>query len=344
MRGPMAHVSALESTPEPTPNLPQEITAGPASAPYNHLRMQLSSDVRIENGMLAAIALRNEKPRQGVPSKNPALHLGIDACNSTLMLGLQSTAALNRIGSRSTGKERDTESGNDYMFARYYNSATGRFLSPDWSVKVAPVPYAKLDNPQSLNLYSYVWNNPLSRNDPDGHEVDLTGDKKDKDAELKRLSANASKKDKNGLRESSLFKETTDKDGKTTMTLDKDAAANFKGEHSAGYNLLTGAINAKPTITVGMSNMDSYTGRLDAQGNTTVNLNRNESPTDINMPLRGLDGQRIPNPFSIIAGHEVLGHAYPRIMGWPSDEGSARQTENQLRQDQGLPLRDPNSN
>ena len=30
-----------------------------------------------------------------------------------------------------TGKERDTESGNDYMFARYYNSATGRFLSPD---------------------------------------------------------------------------------------------------------------------------------------------------------------------------------------------------------------------
>ena len=172
MRGPMAHVSALESTPEPTPNLPQEITAGPASAPYNHLRMQLSSDVRIENGMLAAIAFRNEKPRQGVPSKNPALHLGIDACNSTLMLGLQSTAALNRIGSRSTGKERDTESGNDYMFARYYNSATGRFLSPDWDAKSDdPVPYAKLDNPQSLNLYAYVLNNPVGNLDPNGHET-----------------------------------------------------------------------------------------------------------------------------------------------------------------------------
>ena len=37
---------------------------------------------------------------------------------------------------RSSGKERDPESGNDYMFARYYNSATGRFLSPDWSAKV----------------------------------------------------------------------------------------------------------------------------------------------------------------------------------------------------------------
>jgi hypothetical protein len=45
----------------------------------------------------------------------------------------------------------------------------GRFMSPDWSVKVAPVPYAKLDNPQSLNLYSYVLNNPLSKSDPDGH-------------------------------------------------------------------------------------------------------------------------------------------------------------------------------
>jgi hypothetical protein len=31
------------------------------------------------------------------------------------------------------------------------------------------VPYAKFDDPQSLNLYACVWNNPLERNDPDGH-------------------------------------------------------------------------------------------------------------------------------------------------------------------------------
>ena len=70
----------------------------------------------------------------------------------------------------STGKERDAESGNDYFLARYYSSDTGRFLSPDWSAKYEPIPYAKLDDPQTLNLYSYVQNNPLIRFDLDGHE------------------------------------------------------------------------------------------------------------------------------------------------------------------------------
>ena len=68
-----------------------------------------------------------------------------------------------------TGKERDSETGNDYFGARYYASSMGRFMSPDWSAKEEPVPYAQLDDPQSLNLYSYVRNNPLARTDPDGH-------------------------------------------------------------------------------------------------------------------------------------------------------------------------------
>jgi RHS repeat-associated protein len=68
-----------------------------------------------------------------------------------------------------TGKERDAESELDYFGARYYASSMGRFMSPDWSAKEDPVPYAKLDDPQTLNLYSYVRNNPLSQVDPDGH-------------------------------------------------------------------------------------------------------------------------------------------------------------------------------
>ncbi len=68
-----------------------------------------------------------------------------------------------------TGKERDTESGNDYFGARYYASSMGRWMSPDWSKVPQGVPYADLFNPQSLNLYSYVKNNPLSHVDMDGH-------------------------------------------------------------------------------------------------------------------------------------------------------------------------------
>lgn len=77
-----------------------------------------------------------------------------------------------------TGKERDSESGLDYFGARYYASSMGRFMSPDWAAKAEPVPYAKLDNPQSLNLYAYVLNNPLSNRDLDGHEDDKAKDKK----------------------------------------------------------------------------------------------------------------------------------------------------------------------
>jgi RHS repeat-associated protein len=68
-----------------------------------------------------------------------------------------------------TGKERDAETGNDYFGARYFGSNMGRFLSPDWSAEVEPVPYAKLGDPQSLNLYSYLMNNPLGGVDADGH-------------------------------------------------------------------------------------------------------------------------------------------------------------------------------
>jgi RHS repeat-associated protein len=72
-----------------------------------------------------------------------------------------------------TGKERDAETGvangNDYFGARYFASSMGRFMSPDWSARVEPVPYAKLDDPQTLNLYAYVTNNPMGRADIDGH-------------------------------------------------------------------------------------------------------------------------------------------------------------------------------
>jgi RHS repeat-associated protein len=66
-----------------------------------------------------------------------------------------------------TGAERDTETKLDYLGARYYQSQTGRFTSPD----IAGVDQDPL-NPQSWNLYSYARNNPLRYIDPTGRKCE----------------------------------------------------------------------------------------------------------------------------------------------------------------------------
>ena len=68
-----------------------------------------------------------------------------------------------------TGKERDPDLGVYNMGARFYQDAMARFYSPDWSADAEPIPYARISDPQSLNLYAYARNNPLLFLDPDGH-------------------------------------------------------------------------------------------------------------------------------------------------------------------------------
>lgn len=75
------------------------------------------------------------------------------------------------------GKERDwsnlSPTNLDNFGARYYSSNMARFMSPDWAAKPTAVPYASFGNPQSLNLYTYVKNNPTTTRDPDGHCCDM---------------------------------------------------------------------------------------------------------------------------------------------------------------------------
>ena len=68
-----------------------------------------------------------------------------------------------------TGKEHDAESGLDDFGARYYTSALGRFMIPDWDARPITVPYAQFGDPQSLNLYTLVRNDPVTEVDADGH-------------------------------------------------------------------------------------------------------------------------------------------------------------------------------
>jgi RHS repeat-associated protein len=59
------------------------------------------------------------------------------------------------------GMQLDSETGNDHTWFRNYEPNLGRWMSPD---RVA----GSVTNPQSLNLYNYALNNPLSLVDPTG--------------------------------------------------------------------------------------------------------------------------------------------------------------------------------
>ena len=72
---------------------------------------------------------------------------------------LQTTACSTNY--KFTGYERDSETGLDYAFARYYSSSLGRFLSTD------PLG-GSIGDLQSHNAYAYVTNNPTNGTDPLG--------------------------------------------------------------------------------------------------------------------------------------------------------------------------------
>jgi RHS repeat-associated protein len=123
---------------------------------------------------LAALPLsRNSHP--GFDDSEQQLHRVIDLANSLNASGLSASLYDDGRRSRSTGKERDSESGLDYFGARYYGSALGRFTSAD-----QPLLDQDPADPQSWNLYSYVRNNPLGNVDPTGQDCVTTSNQTDK--------------------------------------------------------------------------------------------------------------------------------------------------------------------
>src|SRR5205085_12465788 len=75
----------------------------------------------------------------------------------------QGYSQVDSVRQKFTAYEHDAETNLEFAHARYYSSSCGRFTSPD--------PFSgsmKLTDPQSLNRYSYVSNNPANSIDPSG--------------------------------------------------------------------------------------------------------------------------------------------------------------------------------
>jgi RHS repeat-associated protein len=93
---------------------------------------------------------------------------GVGSTYTSLPWGDGYTATVNTTGADQdnghfAGLDRDAESGTEHAQFRNYASAQGRWLAPD-----SYMGSYNLSNPQSMNRYAYVLNNPLSLIDPTG--------------------------------------------------------------------------------------------------------------------------------------------------------------------------------
>src|SRR5208283_972420 len=145
-----------------------------------------------------------------------------------------------------TGKERDAETGLDFFEARYFSSAQGRFTSPD------PLGGSLID-PQTLNRYAYVRNNPLALTDPTGmytcsDSKDCSSDRdkkfeaslnglRGKDGDVGRAAAayGAANKD-NGVTVGFADLSTKGENGNTVSTIGTDADGNLRANSAVTIN------------------------------------------------------------------------------------------------------------
>jgi RHS repeat-associated protein len=117
-----------------------------------------------------------------------------------------------------TGKERDTESALDNFEARHYGSSLGRFMQPDPGG-------GHLEDPQTLNRYAYVRNNPLSLTDPTGLDFYLSCQHSDNNGSTCQQMQVGT--DKNGNAQMAWVQGVTGDNGFTATQIGNDANGNL---------------------------------------------------------------------------------------------------------------------
>lgn len=166
-----------------------------------------------------------------------------------------------------TGKERDSESGLDNFGARYNASTMGRFMSLD------PVG-GRLIDPQTLNKYAYVINNPLRYTDPTGLYV-CKDDPKD------GSSPCSSDDDKRF--------EASRQDDLQSKNADVVAAAKAYGDVNAANGVTVGFADLGKSgegVTVSHLGADAN-GNLQAQSDVTINSSARGTALDADVGHEG---------------------------------------------------------
>jgi RHS repeat-associated protein len=149
-------------------------------------------------------------------------------------------------------KERDGENELDFFAARYYSRLPGRFISPD------PLG-GHSEDPQTLNRYAFVRNNPLMLTDPTGMDFYLTCTKESDTCKNGQVG-----KTVDGKFVVTLIK--NDKDGKLVDQYGNVYTAKvtpggvlFNGAGSQEYVLGVFQNGTSPTTIVGNGDMTGFT-------------------------------------------------------------------------------------
>ena len=116
-----------------------------------------------ENSHLETDACVAENSRLEFRDVFAGMYPAIDEVEPNNASGIDDEVRREGIRSRSTGKERDQETGFDHFEFRYLSGVHGRFTSPD-----PENTGVRLADPQTWNAYSYVRNLPVRLVDPHG--------------------------------------------------------------------------------------------------------------------------------------------------------------------------------
>ncbi len=197
-----------------------------------------------------------------------------------------------------------TVTGLDYFGARYFSGAQGRFATVDPITVTA----ARLQDPQTLNLYAYVRNNPLAFVDPDGQDLQVSSDateeeKKELERRLKRLAPGS----------------RVDQQGQVHAPSGIRRAFNWLTGSGPGTTLVTALVKSNQTTTINTvggnearaiavnSSSQQIGFNLSAATDAQVNIDLNGSwnlPTRTGGPTSTVTAQ--PVDATLALGHELI--------------------------------------
>ena len=254
------------------------------------------------------------------------------------------------------GKELDDETGLYNYGARYYSPGLGRFITPDWSAKLAPVPYANFSDPQTLNLYGYVRNNPASLPDRDGHAIQLSDNADERKKQLAAAQQAVGKSagkylydntDKNGHHYVGIY--TNGPNGKGPAFKDLNGAASKLNSIIQDSRIATvvtvspGTIVSGPGFSLNGAIGSTTSGLTPATSRPVNHIGGNEviyltsgDPGKLPSALSSTN-QEAPLTLGDALSHE-LGHTFARWFGGDANTSSV-QMENQTRRLNGEPTR-----